>query len=415
MRHSIVFSAAILTRTAWWCRYSMPAKSHRAKRKEMRQLYQLLIPLMIVCIPGCGGSRDSEPAAQKPAWEVANPIVPLPAPPLGIASTWADLPDPPTPARVRLGRWMFYDARLSADGSISCATCHRPELAFSETKAISTGIKGQQLTFPQPDGRRVTRRTPSLINETWPLYPHFFWDGRAKSLDDLNVLPVANPQAMGSNHEVMVQTLKANGYGPYFKEAFGTEDITKERVGKAIADYQRTRISGNSPWDRWKTARDEQAVSEEVKKGDELFFGKAACNQCHLSESLTDSLFHNLGVGWDAKARRFSDTGRFNVTKNDQDRGAFKTPTLREVSLHPPYMHDGSLATLREVVELYNRGGNRNPWLDPKIKPLNLTEDEVRLLVVFMEALTGEGYQDTAPMELPQGQIQQTGTSSSNN
>ena len=354
---------------------------------------------------GCG--RQNEDAAREsrriPAWEAVNPIAALPSPPLGIDSKWTDLPDPPTPARVRLGRWLFFDQRLSADGTISCATCHIPERGFTEPKAVSVGIRGQQLTFPQPDGPAVTRKTPSLINETWPLYPNFFWDGRSSSLDDLDIRPVANPQAMGSNHDAMVQTLKTNGYAPYFKEAFGAEEVTKERVGKAIADYQRTRVSGNSPWDRWKKNRDEGAVSEKVKKGDELFFGKAGCNQCHLGNSFADFTFHNLGIGWVAKKRAFNDTGRFNVTKMEADKGAFRTPTLREVSLHPPYMHDGSLATLRGVVQLYNKGGNRNPMLDPKIKPLKLTEQEINELVAFLEALNGEGYQDVPPSAFPQG------------
>jgi cytochrome c peroxidase len=356
-------------------------------------------------LAGCGGTATTNTEPPEPAWEIANPIKPLPTPPLGIDHMWTELSDPPTPARVRLGRWIFFDQRLSADGTISCATCHKPDLAFTEKKAVSEGIRGQKLTFAMPDGRQVTRKTPSLINEAWPLYPNFFWDGRSNSLDDLDIRPVANPQAMGSTHEQMVKTLAANGYGTYFKEAFGSDEITKERVGKAIADYQRTRISGNSPWDRWGSNRDESAVSPEVKKGHELFFGKAACNQCHLGDSFTDFTFHNIGIGWNARARRFEDTGRFNVTKMDADRGAFKTPTLRDVSRHPPYMHDGSLETLEDVVQHYNRGGIANPTLDPKIHPLRLTDDEVRALVAMLESLEGEGYQDRAPEAFPQQAI----------
>jgi cytochrome c peroxidase len=185
--------------------------------------------------------------------------------------------------------------------------------------------------------------------------------------------------------------------------------VTKERVAKAIADYERTRMSGNSPWDRWRQNRDESAVSAQVKAGHDLFFGKAECNQCHVSNGFTDSRFHNLGVGWDPDAKTFRDWGRWDVskTKSDQqpgeaDRGAFKTPTLREVTKRAPYMHDGSIATLREVVEFYNRGGVKNPWLDPKIKPLNLTDAEMDALVAFMQALDGEGYQDVPPRSFPQ-------------
>jgi cytochrome c peroxidase len=378
------------------------------RRKELN-LRNKLILIRVLIISVAFGIFSSTAAAQQaaktgpiPAWELANPVKPLPNLPLGINRKWADLPSPPTPERVRLGRWLFYDKRLSADGTISCATCHISESAFAEPKAISVGIRGQQLTFLMPDGRRVTRKTPSLINETWTLKPFLFWDGRVQSLDELDILPVANPQAMGSNHDMMVQTLKANGYGQYFKEAFGTDEIKKEQVAKAIADYQRTRISGNSPWDRWKRNKEESAVSEDVKKGDQLFFGKAKCATCHFGENFTDSNFHNLGIGWNRETKTLNDTGRFNVTKMDADKGAFRTPTLRDVSLHPPYMHDGSIATLRDVVEHYNKGGNQNPTLDPLIKPLGLNRDEVDALVKWMEALKGEGYQDTAPTAFPQ-------------
>jgi cytochrome c peroxidase len=159
-------------------------------------------------------------------------------------------------------------------------------------------------------------------------------------------------------------------------------------------------MSGNSPYDRWNNG-DESAVSEEVKLGDRLFFDKAGCNQCHLGYNFTDSLFHNLGVGWKPDTQEFADVGRFAVTSVEIDRGAFKTPTVREVTKRAPYMHDGSVATLREVVELYNRGGEANPYLDPKIKPLELTEEEINALVAMMEALEGEGYMDAAPASFP--------------
>jgi cytochrome c peroxidase len=329
---------------------------------------------------------------EPPPWERANPIAPVPPPPLGIDSSLTDLPDPPTPARIRLGRWLFYDKRLSADGTVACATCHRPEHAYSEPTAVSTGIRGQ----------KGGRKAPSFINQAWTLFPHFFWDGRAASLEEQALGPVANPIEMGNTHEAMVAILtRTSEYAPYFLEAFGTSEITKERVAKAIADYERTRMSGNSPWDRWQQNRDETAVSADVKKGHELFFGKAACNQCHLGQNFTDSLFHNIGVGWNPKTNRFADDGRYLVTKIDSDRGAFKTPTLRDVTLHAPYMHDGSIKTLREVVELYNRGGLKNPFLDPKLQPLNLARDEIDALAKFMEALTGKGPRETPPAAFP--------------
>jgi cytochrome c peroxidase len=208
---------------------------------------------------------------------------------------------------------------------------------------------------------------------------------------------------MGHTLEGMLGNLEGiEAYKRYFEEAFGSEEITAERVAKALADYERTRMSGNSPWDRWKYGRDEKAVSDLVKKGDELFFGKAGCNQCHLGQNFTDSSFHNIGVGWDPETENFSDEGRYGVTKEEKDLGAFKTPTLREITKHAPYMHDGSLATLRETVEIYDDGGHPNPHLDPKIEVLDLTEEEIDALVAFMEALEGEGYLDTPPAAFPQ-------------
>ena len=334
-----------------------------------------------------------------PPWEAANPIKPVPAGPLGTEIDLASLKEPPTPERVRLGRWLFFDTRLSGDNTVSCSTCHRPEHAFSEPTPVSSGIKNQ----------KGGRKAPSFVNQAVTLYPHFFWDGRAGSLEDQALGPIANPIEMGSSHQTMVATLaKIPGYAPYFKEAFGTPEITKERVAKAIADYERTRMSGNSPWDRWRYNHDESAVSAQVKLGHELFQGKANCAQCHLGNNFTDGQFHNIGVGWTSSTKTFKDDGRWAISKDlgeegrAGDRGAFKTPTIREVSKHAPYMHDGSVATLREVVEFYNRGGEKNPWLDAKVKPLKLTDAEIDALVALMQALDGEGYQDTPPAAFPQ-------------
>jgi cytochrome c peroxidase len=328
-----------------------------------------------------------------PPWEADNPLKPLPGVPLGAEIDFSALSNPPTPERVRLGRWLFFDARLSADGTVSCATCHRPENAFSEPTAFSTGIKGQ----------KGVRKAPSFVNQADALLPHFFWDGRAGSLEDQVLGPITNPIEMGNTPDALVEKLsRIEGYKPYFAEAFGTGDITGERVARAIVAYELTRMSGNSPWDRWRYNRDENAVSGQVKQGHELFFGKAQCRRCHAGNNFTDSKFHNLGVGWNPQTRQFSDEGRFVVTKNPADRGTFKTPALREVTKHPPYMHDGSITTLREVVELYNRGGEKNPYLDVKMEPLGLTDAEIDAVVAFMHALEGEGYQDTAPASFPE-------------
>lgn len=356
------------------------------------------VPVVVLCAAtfAAACSAPATPPAETkvvPAWEADNPVKPLPESPLGAEIQLASLPNAPTPERVRLGRWLFYDTRLSADGTIACATCHRPEHAFSEPTPHSTGIKGQE----------GGRKSPTFINAAVTLYPNFFWDGRAASLEEQALGPIANPIEMGATHESMVASIqKAAGYGPYFKEAFGSEEITKERVAQAIAAYEKTRMSGNSPVDKWRLDRNESAVSDQVKQGYELFFNKAGCNQCHLGNNYTDSSFHNLGVGYDAKTKTFKDVGRSAISKNPADEGAFKTPSLRDVAKHAPYMHDGSVATLKETVELYNRGGAANPKLDPKVRKLGLTPAEVDALVAFMEALNGEGYQDTAPKAFPQ-------------
>lgn len=321
-----------------------------------------------------------------------NPVRPLPKPPLGITGRFEDLKNPPTPDTVRLGRWLFFDTRLSGDGTISCATCHQPQHAFSEPTAFSTGIRGQ----------KGNRKAPSFVNQAWTLYPHFFWDGRSNSLEDQAGGPMANAIEMGHTHEAILNNLRqVKGYRYYFEHAFGTDEITMDRITKALADYERTRLSGNSPYDRWING-DKQALSADAQAGMDLFFDKAECNQCHLGQNFTDSLFHNLGIGWDAKKKKLADEGRYAVTKVDADRGAFKTPGLRDVSKHAPYMHDGSLATLEETVEHYNKGGNANPWLSPKIRKLDLSKAEVAQLVAFLKALDGEGYQDEAPKYFPQ-------------
>ncbi len=324
-------------------------------------------------------------------WERDNPVTPLPIPPLGVEADFTTLSFAVTPEKVRLGRWLFYDPRLSSDDTVSCATCHRPEHAFSEPTPHSIGVNGQV----------GTRKAPTFVNGAWPFSAVFFWDGRATSLIEQAQGPMENPLEMGMTHELVVTTVAGiPGYRRAFAQVYGDETIDIERVAEAIAAYEATRLSGNSPWDRYQDG-DQSALSAAAALGAELFFDKAACATCHVGWNFTDSQFHNLGIGWDPVRRAFADSGRVKVTGEPADTGAFKTPTLREVTKHAPYMHDGSIPTLREAVEHYNRGGTPNPHLSPKIHPLGLTSAEVDALVAFMEALTGEGYQDRAPASFP--------------
>lgn len=291
---------------------------------------------------------------------------------------------------VVLGRHLFFDKRLSVDGTVSCATCHRPENAFSEPTPFSTGVLG----------RRGHRKSPTIVNLAAPLYPNFFWDGRASSLEQQVLGPIENAVEMGNTLPNAVRAIAAvGGYGPYFTGAFGSTEVSKERLASALAAYVRSRTSGGSAFDKWQEG-DDEALPSLARKGHEVFFGPGRCNQCHLGGNFTDSLFYNLGIGWDARKKTFNDVGRFAITKKRADRGAFKTPGLRDLGRRAPYMHDGSLATLREVVLHYNKGGNPNPYLTPKLRPLNLSEREMEALVVFLNSLEGFGYADEAPAPL---------------
>lgn len=334
--------------------------------------------------------------------DAENPVHPDPPPPYGMEEFFAGAARL-NPERVRLGRWLFFDRRLSADDTVSCATCHRPEHALSEPSPTATGIRG----------RRGRRRTPGIINLGAPTMldflgtdrdpaPAFFWDGRATSLEEQVLMPIADPHEMGLDHGAMVSRLEGiAGYRPYFEKAFGSRDITTATVAAAIAEYVRSRRSGNAPYDRWAYGRDGRAMSAEAQRGSDIFFFTAACATCHAGFNFSDGGFHNLGIGWDESTQSFRDEGRVVITRNPRDRGAFKTPGLRDVARRPPYMHDGSLGTLREVVEFYNRGGIRNPAQTRRLRPLSLTEAQIGELVAFLESLSGEGYADRAPRSFP--------------
>jgi cytochrome c peroxidase len=349
--------------------------------------------VVIACVVACGPTLAE--------LERDNPVRPNRPPPFGMEEFFRDVPHQPVPTRTRLGRWLFFDKRLSADGSIACASCHRPEHAFSEPTSVSTGI----------DGRRGARKAPSLVNlaarTVLPDIPTdkeqtFFWDGRASSLETQVLVPIADRNEMGLDHQAMVDRLSAiDGYAPYFRDAFGTGGIDRERVAIALSDYVRTRMSGNAPYDRWSYAGEAGAMSEEAKRGSEIFFFTGRCATCHAGFNFSDGRFHSLGIGWDATTQRFKDEGRFAISHEPRNRGAFKTPGLREVSKHAPYMHDGSLATLRDVVEFYNRGGASNSPKSGRIRPIGLNPRDIDALVAFLQSLDGEGYQDQPPKYFP--------------
>ncbi len=310
--------------------------------------------------------------------------------PLGLEADSLVIPkdNPLTKEKVELGKLLFFDTRLSANETIACASCHMPPLAFTDGQPVSTGIHRQQ----------GGRSAPTAINRAFSAAQ--FWDGRATTLEAQSVGPFVSPVEHGfPNHDALVAKVQTiTGYQPFFERAFGPAPITVDLIGKAIASFQRTLLSGNSPYDQFSQADEAGALSDNAQHGFRVFLGKGQCLRCHFGFNFTDEQFHNLGVGWERDDR---DVGRYAVTKDAKDRGAFKTPTLREIARTAPYMHDGSLATLRQVIDFYDRGGTPNPQLDPAIKPLKLTEREKEDLVEFLHALNGEGWDVTPPMKFP--------------
>jgi len=302
--------------------------------------------------------------------------------PLGLVPIIWPAENPYSPEKAELGRLLYFDPRLSADGAVSCATCHDPKFAFTDGAPVSTGIKGQ----------KGGRSAPTVINRAYSLAQ--FWDGRAATLELQAVGPMANPIEMGNTHEGVVAKLKAiPGYSPLFASAFGTEGVTLDRAAMAIATFERTILSGNAPYDRYK-AGNKSAMTPSQIRGMKVFVDKARCDQCHEGVNFTSNMYANLGVGSDKPT---PDEGRFTVTKDPKDWGAFKTPTLREIEHTGPYMHDGSLKTLDEVVDFYDKGGKPNKNLDEKVKKLNLTDADKKDLVAFLKALSGEGWQQIKP------------------
>ncbi len=299
---------------------------------------------------------------------------------------WIPANNPLTAEKIELGKMLYFDPRLSKDGTVSCATCHNPILGYSNGVPFSAGFKGQL----------GNRNSPTTLNRLYSTLQ--FWDGRAKSLEDQAMRPVQNPVEMANTVEGMIANLdKISGYKPYFQKAFGSEEITADHVAMAIASFERTLLSGNSPFDRFQ-AGEQDAVSDSAKRGFAIFMTKGNCKECHPLPNFTDEKFHNIGVGMNKPK---PDLGRYEVTKDEKDQGAFKTPTLRQIAETAPYMHDGSVQTLEEAVEIYDRGGEKNPCLDEKIKPLHLTRTEQADLVAFLKSLTGE-VPKIEPPTLPQ-------------
>jgi cytochrome c peroxidase len=324
--------------------------------------------------------------------------------------------NPMTKGKVELGKQLYFDQRISKDSTVSCATCHDPAKGWTDNARFSTGIGGQV------GGRSAPTVLNTLFGRT------MFWDGRAASLEIQAQGPIQNKIEMGDqSYKEIVERLRGiSGYREQFLKVFGTE-VTLDGMAKAIAAFERTALSGNSAYDKYAVGDPDEpatfkALTESQKRGMVLFglrskegdpykvndglLKKANCTACHGSANFTDEMFHNIGVGYDEKTGKFADIGRWEIApigaKSAADKGAFKTPTIRDVVRTFPYMHDGSEQTLAQVVEYYNKGGNKNPSLDAEMKPLNLTDSEKADVVEFMKALTGEVISVPLPV-LPTG------------
>ncbi len=340
------------------------------------------------------------------------------------AATRAAVPpdNPQTPEKIALGQKLFFDGRLSADGSVACSTCHDPARAFTDGRPTSVGI----------EGRVGQRNAPTILNALYNATQ--FWDGRAKTLEEQAALPIVNPVEMGqpSLDAAVARIAAIPEYREAFQKVFGGPPNGGDLL-RAIASYERTQVSFDSPFDRF-IAGDSSAIDAAARRGWELFNTRARCNKCHaLTEQtrdptyFTDNDFHNIGIGIIrhnvvALARQaeqaitsgdtsqidraaiqtdMSALGRFLITKKERDIAAFKTPGLRNVLVTGPYFHDGSQATLWDVMDHYNKGdGLQNPYLDEDIQPLALTEDDIDAVVAFLASLTSAAYKEQGTKEL---------------
>ncbi|PWB93092.1 cytochrome-c peroxidase [Methylosinus sporium] len=345
------------------------------------------------------------------------------AEPLGLPPIPIPADNPQTAEKIALGDRLFHDLRFSSDGTVACATCHKDDRAFTDSPLRTSEGVG---------AKTGTRNAPTVIDAAY--FTSFFWDGRSASLEDQSQHPFLNPVEMGlPTHEPILVIARSDPfYVELFKKVFGKsgDGVTMDEVKKAIAAYERTLVSGDSPFDRWRFGHEENAISEAAKRGFEVFVGQGRCVSCHVIEQdqalFTDNRFHNIGVGvnrmqsaiprlsaefLNAKSKGVdvdkavltdpmtSELGRFAVTDQFDVIGAFKTPTLRNVAVTAPYMHDGSLKTLKDVVEHYDNGGRSkgdppqvNDYLSGGIRPLNLSKQQQDDLVAFLETLTSPAY-----------------------
>jgi len=336
------------------------------------------------------GESSAEPATEPTTDPATEPgteeATAAPEVPLGLPSLPVPEDNPMTAEKIALGKMLYFDKRLSKDNTISCATCHDPQMAWAEDEPTSTGI-GDQVGG---------RNSPTVINAAYATAQ--FWDGRAASLEEQALGPIENPIEMG--HEMVSLIGEINqipGYTEQFQAVFGT-DVTDEGIAKAIAAFERTVLSGNSPYDKFE-AGDETALTDAQKRGKQTF-DDAGCSTCHTPPLFSNYKYYNAGIGMDAET---PDEGRKDVTGKDSDLGKFRVPALREVANTAPYFHDGSAATLEEAVAVMAAGGKPNDNLSAMMKAVvaaELTAEDEADLVAFLGALSGD-FPKTEPPQLP--------------
>ena len=284
--------------------------------------------------------------------------------------------------KAQLGQMLFFDPRLSGTGNMSCATCHNPALAWGDGLPTGSGHRGTVLD----------RRSPTILNLAWAKL--LMWDGRKRGLEDQVMGPVENPNEMNSTGDAVIARLQTiDGYKARFGAVFPQDGLTRESVVKALATFERTVISGPAPFDHWINGR-EDAIPESAKRGFDLFNGKAKCASCHSGWAFTNHGFADIGLP-------SQDIGRGAFSRIEEMQYAFKTPTLRDIALRGPYMHDGSVKTLAAVIRHYDTGFIKRPSLAQEITRLNLSDGEIDDLVAFMESLTGEALPVTIPILPP--------------
>ena len=292
--------------------------------------------------------------------------------------------NPYSVAKVELGRRMFFDPTFSASKTISCASCHLPSVAWTDHQPHARGEGASAMSL----------RTPTLINVAW--LDTLGWDGKFHSIESVAFTPITGKLNMNLPEPTLVDRLSATrSYPPLFDAAFGDATITRQRVEMALATFERTIVSPEAPFDRWIAGKDD-AITVAAQRGFEIFNGKGRCAECHSGWAFTDGSFHDIGTATGQDIGR----GRYFPT-SIKLQYAFKTPSLRDITLHAPYMHDGSIATLEQVIDLYDRGGIDRPSRSELIRPLHLTDTEKSDLIAFLQILKSDGYGTAMPAPPP--------------